>query len=289
MGGGILDDLIIPNSSASDIPLLGRLLGSGEYKNTYDLDTNKVIQVMGENQSITLIDIPYIKNEINAWKAAGDHPYVCTLYNIFIHDDKIYFICEKSIYGNKQCVDLRCVLQNKDTCSKQPSNWKGLFDAVKYLHDKGFTHRDIKPDNILVKNPCHFLLSDFGLANISKLTAGTTEYIPRYLYELKDKGTEYKVEYGIFHDIYSLGISIYETFHKLNSLPKIVSQIGEPIDESYKLRITPDNYEISLIEDIKQIDDNNVKTLLNDLLKYSPNLTIDTALEYKYFNIPTSQ
>lgn len=45
-----------------------------------------------------------------------------------------------------------------------------IISALAYLHERGITHRDIKPDNILVANhtPYTFKITDFGLSKIVK-------------------------------------------------------------------------------------------------------------------------
>jgi serine/threonine-protein kinase greatwall len=38
--------------------------------------------------------------------------------------------------------------------------------ALKYLHSHGITHRDMKPDNMLLTDRGHIKLTDFGLSCI---------------------------------------------------------------------------------------------------------------------------
>ena len=78
--------------------------------------------------------------------------------------------------------------------SGQIKNQKGQFqepqvvavvaqacDALAFTHSKGILHRDIKPDNILVKKNGEIKLTDYGLATVALKDQGT-----QYLHEAID-------------------------------------------------------------------------------------------------------
>jgi serine/threonine protein kinase len=39
-----------------------------------------------------------------------------------------------------------------------------MLNSLKYVHDGGFAHRDIKPDNILLDKDFNIKIADFGFA-----------------------------------------------------------------------------------------------------------------------------
>eukprot|EP01025_Chloroclados_australasicus_P023525 TRINITY_DN23824_c0_g1_i1.p1 TRINITY_DN23824_c0_g1~~TRINITY_DN23824_c0_g1_i1.p1 ORF type:complete len:478 (-),score=66.09 TRINITY_DN23824_c0_g1_i1:536-1969(-) len=89
-----------------------------------------------------------------------DSPYVVQLYYSFQDEDFLYLIMEFCSGG-----DLMTLLMKKDILSDEETRYymASTISALEIVHNKGYIHRDIKPDNLLLDRDGHMKLSDFGL------------------------------------------------------------------------------------------------------------------------------
>ncbi len=90
-----------------------------------------------------------------------------------------------------------------------------IATALHFAHEKGFVHRDIKPDNIMFREDGSAVLTDFGIARAqdasNQLTkVGQVVGTPKYMSPEQLQGKEVDGR----TDIYSLGIMLYEMFTK---------------------------------------------------------------------------
>ncbi|KAL8640410.1 MAG: hypothetical protein Q9226_008749, partial [Calogaya cf. arnoldii] len=122
-----------------------------------------------------------VEQELNIMKQL-EHPNIVQYIEHHETPEYLYILMELVPSG-----DLQAVLQTRRFlleihCQAIASQ---MCEALKYLHDRDITHRDIKPDNILIQSedPQVFKLSDFGLSKVVKNNETfLTSFCGTYLY-----------------------------------------------------------------------------------------------------------
>ncbi|XP_048868800.1 receptor tyrosine-protein kinase erbB-2 [Brienomyrus brachyistius] len=191
-----------------------RVLGSGAFGTVYkgvwapDGETVKIpvaIKVLLENTS------PKANKDIldEAYVMAGvASPYVCRLLGICL-TSTVQLVTQLMPYG---CL-LDYVRENKERVSSQYLlNWcVQIAKGMSYLEEVRLVHRDLAARNVLVKDPNHVKITDFGLARL--LDIDETEYhaeggkVP-----IKWMALESILHRKFTHqsDVWSYGVTIWE-------------------------------------------------------------------------------
>lgn len=155
------------------------------------------------NDPVTLLRF---QREANA-ASKLNHPNVVQVYDVGTSENR-HFIVMEYIRGKtlKQLIQLRGALHKEEAVSIM----KQLLSAVAEAHRHNIIHRDIKPQNVLVKDDGTVKITDFGIAlahNAVQLTQSDSVLgSAHYLAPETTRGEAATNQC----DIYSLGIVFYE-------------------------------------------------------------------------------
>lgn len=86
----------------------------------------------------------------------------------------------------------------------------GIIRAVKYIHDRGFIHADIKPGNILLDGEFHAVLCDFGISMIAaeKYHSSCVQTVTYRAPEVDE--TRSRIQFNQKIDVWGVGCVLFE-------------------------------------------------------------------------------
>jgi len=240
MGGGALGDLVGKKVGGYEIL---ELLGQGSMGVVFKAKQLSMDRIVALKVLPTKLaqDQTYVQRFITEARAAGrlNHPYIVGVYDVVKFANTYAFSMD---YVDGQTVRQRL----EETGPLREDEALGIVRqvaaALAEAHSQGILHRDVKPDNIMLDRDGKAMLSDLGLAKVTKpgrgsTTSGQSAGTPLYM------STEEAKAEAIDHrsDIYSLGATL---FHMVTGEPPfdgptaaavIVKHATEKVPDASKL------------------------------------------------------
>ncbi|MEB3342604.1 serine/threonine-protein kinase [Okeania sp.] len=199
--------------------IIQKELGKGGYSITYIAKTNKgervVIKTLKDEIFISKNLTNFLEKYQQDFRDEGlrlalcQHPNIVQIKNVFT-EGKHPCIVMEYVVGE----DLEKLVKRKGKLSENEAliYIRQIGEALTVIHSKGLLHRDVKPQNIIVRNlnnKPEAVLIDFGIARefipdvtLTQTVAGSNGFSPIEQYAEKAKR-------GEFTDVYSLASTLY--------------------------------------------------------------------------------
>jgi tRNA A-37 threonylcarbamoyl transferase component Bud32/TolB-like protein len=192
--------------------LIERLIGKGGMGEVYEayeesLDRKVALKILPEHLSADeSFSARFLREARSAAKL--EHPGICPIY-AGGEAQGTYFIAMQYVEGET----LGEVLEDYGSLPVEQALLvvRRVADALGFAHGRGFVHRDIKPDNIMIDREGRVKVMDFGLARRTTLDTRMTQtgmYVGTPEYSSPEQCETLDLDGRT--DIYSLGIVLYE-------------------------------------------------------------------------------
>ena len=134
------------------------------------------------------------------------HPNIITIYDVGQYKHYHYIAMEYLASGS---LDKR--ISQGLSIAEVLKITSEVASALAYSHQRGYIHRDVKPDNILFRKAGEVVLTDFGIAkayNLESKKTATGQVLGTPYYMSPEQAQAKEIDARA--DIYSLGIVLYE-------------------------------------------------------------------------------
>lgn len=203
--------MIIKGQKINDRYQIIRTIGEGGMANVYlahdlILDRNVAVKILRGDLADDEKFVRRFQREAIAASSLS-HPNIVEMYDVGEDEGKYYIVME---YVEGKTLKNLIKKRGGLTLPEVIDIMTQLTSAIACAHDSNIIHRDIKPQNVLIKEDGLVKITDFGIAmalNSNELTQtnsvmGSVHYLPPE--QANGKGATVK------SDIYSLGIVMFE-------------------------------------------------------------------------------
>ncbi|MGN0630516.1 MAG: protein kinase [Ruminococcus sp.] len=221
---------LAPGTVLADRYIIGKGIGCGGFGITY-LAWDKKLEItvavkefypgglvnrIPGNQELILLsekqrrqfDVAFARfiEEAQSMAQFSSHNAIVNVFEYFEANRTAYIVMEYL-----EGIDLAYYMgQNHGKCSYSDTIKiaEKLFDAVEAIHNNGIIHRDIAPDNIMIKTPEQVKLFDFGAAKFADSNSEELMVIVKPGFSPVEQYNKLEKQ-GPWTDVYALGAVLY--------------------------------------------------------------------------------
>ncbi len=187
-----------------------RILGESDHSTVYlacapDMDQNVALKVSEEQDGDGEQAREWLAREYQAI-AAITHPGVIDIYDYGVYAGREYLAMEFFPRG-----DLSKRLRDDCSIAAGLAYVRSIATALQVIHEAGLVHRDLKPQNVMLRDDDEIVLIDFGLAKNLQTSHGSTRTrglrgSPYFMSPEHAQGMPVDRR----TDLYALGVILYE-------------------------------------------------------------------------------